>query len=187
MSMAAGHGQSDGRCRALWSCKVPKACVWHLLATMPFVLLAALQALLLLGQLDTTTTYSAGWGVLPGRAHKPTSQMHMAGEYSPARHTRNTCTNAMWLGSTPRPDTHETSQRLRSSSRPHTCIRLPKCYYYLLSRLGSTTRPGTQTTTYYEPDGWLLVDHKAEIQVGSVAEFLRGGDRNVEGLGCACA
>ena len=36
-----------------------------------------------------TTTYSAGWGVLPGRAHKPTIQIHMAGEYSPARHTRN--------------------------------------------------------------------------------------------------
>ena len=31
----------------------------------------------LLGQF-ATTTYSAGWGVLPGWAHKPTIQMHMS-------------------------------------------------------------------------------------------------------------
>ena len=35
--------------------------------------------------------------------------------------------------------------------------------------LGSTPRPESYyATTYYEPDGWLLVDQKAEIRVGSV-------------------
>ena len=33
-------------------------------------------------------------------------------------------------------------------------------------------------TTYYKPDGWLLIDHKAEIRVGSVGVAgLSGGER----------
>ena len=45
--------------------------------------------------------------------------------------------------------------------------------------LGSTPRPESYyATTYYEPDGWLLVDQKAEIRVGSVGVAgLSGGER----------
>ena len=46
-------------------------------------------------------------------------------------------------------------------------------------------------STYYQPDGWLLVDHKAEIRVGSVGVAglwlaCRVGSVGVAGLRLAC-
>ena len=74
----------SGRPRLMLDCARSQA--WSTLTATREPPIELLSALALVHdpriQFDTTTTYSAGWGVLPGRAHKPTIQMHMAGEYT---------------------------------------------------------------------------------------------------------
>ena len=127
-------------------------------------------------------------GSTPRPDTRKTHMMDMAGEYSPARHNTQMLCGPKAPHLRPksyhhiRPDLQGWGVlpgRMQSEEPTRICM----VGEYSPARaiaLGKADVIGITTyyvTTYYEPDGWLLIDQRADIWVGSVGVGGLGGER----------